>query len=54
IPLYQAADKILIEEAAIMPITYFRFHILVKPWVKIPAGLNGSWIQHKDIIIEPH
>jgi oligopeptide transport system substrate-binding protein len=54
IPLYQAADKILIEEAAIMPITYFRFHLLVKPWVKMPAGLIGLWLLKKDVIIEPH
>ena len=53
IPLYQAADKILIEEAVIMPLTYSRAHWLVKPWVKIPAGWLGPW-SWKDIIIEPH
>jgi ABC-type oligopeptide transport system substrate-binding subunit len=52
IPLYQAADKILIEEAVIMPLLYRRVHWLVKPWVKIPGGWDGkSW---KDVIIEPH
>jgi oligopeptide transport system substrate-binding protein len=54
ISLYQAADKILIEEGAIMPLTYYRYHLLVKPWVKIPAGWSGLWIQKKDVILEPH
>jgi oligopeptide transport system substrate-binding protein len=53
IRLYQKADKILIEEAAIMPITYIRWHRLVKPWVKMPAESLSSWT-FKDIIIEPH
>ena len=53
IPLYQATDKILIEEAAIMPIVYDRLHMLVMPWVKIPTGWHGSW-SLKDYIIEPH
>jgi len=53
IPLYQAADKILIEEAVIMPLLYRRVHWLVKPWVKIPAVRPGSWFL-KDVILEPH
>jgi ABC-type oligopeptide transport system substrate-binding subunit/class 3 adenylate cyclase len=53
IPLYQEADKILIEEAAIMPIAYEKAHLLCKPWVKLPAGLAGPWY-YRDFIIEPH
>jgi oligopeptide transport system substrate-binding protein len=53
VPLYQAADKILMEEAVIMPITYFRSHRLVKPWVKIPGWLLSS-MSLKDVIIKPH
>jgi oligopeptide transport system substrate-binding protein len=34
IELYQPADKILIENAALMPLTYGRYPLLVKPWVK--------------------
>jgi oligopeptide transport system substrate-binding protein len=53
IRLYQEADKILIEEAAIMPITYLRWHRLVKPWLKMPAE-NIYYLSMKDVIIEPH
>ena len=51
--LYQEADKILIEEAVVMPITYMRFHKLCKPWVKLPArGIVRFPL--KDIILKPH
>jgi oligopeptide transport system substrate-binding protein len=53
IDLYQAADKILIDDAAVMPIAYFKNHLLYKPWVKLPAGGSGRWFL-KDVIIEPH
>jgi oligopeptide transport system substrate-binding protein len=53
IPLYQAADKTLIEEAAIMPLLYGRIHRLLKPWVKIRGGGINS-LSLKDTILEPH
>jgi oligopeptide transport system substrate-binding protein len=53
IQLCQAADKILIEEAVIMPVNYGRTHRLVKPWAKIPEGRLGYW-SLKDVVIEPH
>lgn len=46
--LYRQADRILIEEAAIMPLAYYRLHHLLKPWVR---RYPGPW---KDVIIEPH
>jgi ABC-type oligopeptide transport system substrate-binding subunit len=52
--LYQRADRILMEEAAIIPISYERLPLLVKPWVRrFPTSATGSrfW---KDIVIEPH
>jgi ABC-type oligopeptide transport system substrate-binding subunit/predicted Ser/Thr protein kinase len=52
--LYQHADRIVAEEAPILPLAYGRFHMLVKPWVK---KINFSAITPpfwKDIIIEPH
>ncbi len=54
IALYQEADRILVEEAAIVPLAYDRIHILVKPWVRNPpiAALGGWFL--KDVIIEPH
>ncbi len=51
--MYKEADKILIEDAVIMPITYFKSHKLVKPWLKLPTDVAETqyW---KDVIIEPH
>jgi ABC-type oligopeptide transport system substrate-binding subunit len=52
--LYGQADRILIEEAAIMPLTYARHHLLVKPWVRrFPTAPLRGWFW-KDVIIEPH
>ena len=54
IKLYQVADRILIEEAILVPLLYGRWHVLVKPWVKqfiFSASRQASW---KDVIIEPH
>ncbi|NIM24770.1 MAG: hypothetical protein GTO65_10800, partial [Armatimonadetes bacterium] len=42
--LYAQADRILVEEAAIMPLTYERAHLLVKPWVsKYPTSALEGW-----------
>jgi ABC-type oligopeptide transport system substrate-binding subunit len=30
---YQAADRLLMDEAAIIPLTYQRFIFMLKPWV---------------------
>jgi ABC-type oligopeptide transport system substrate-binding subunit/DNA-binding SARP family transcriptional activator len=54
IELYQQADKILVDEAPIMPYLYVRHHFLVKPWVtRYPTSpiRTAYW---EDIIIEPH
>jgi oligopeptide transport system substrate-binding protein len=52
--LYQHADRILIREAAIVPLTYGRSHNLVKPWVKkYPMSAMDAWFW-KDVIIQPH
>jgi ABC-type oligopeptide transport system substrate-binding subunit/class 3 adenylate cyclase len=51
--LYRQADRILVEDAAVLPLTYTRVHFLVKPWAKIP--MSSSYCQFwKDVIIEPH
>jgi oligopeptide transport system substrate-binding protein len=52
--LYRQADRILVEEAAIMPLTYGRLSMLVKPCVrKYPtSAISASF--WKDVIIEPH
>ena len=52
--LYAQADKILIEAAAIIPLTYSWSHTLVKPWVrKFPALALNQWLW-KYIVIEAH
>ena len=52
--LYKRADKILVEEAAVMPLNYVRQHLLIKPWVKkYPTSATMGWFW-KDVIIEPH
>jgi oligopeptide transport system substrate-binding protein len=53
IRLYQEADKILIEDAVVMPIAYNKTHFLCKPWVKLRGGRTDLWF-FKDVIIEPH
>ena len=54
IQLYRQAEKILIEEAAIIPLYYSRQHLLVKPWVSklLPASASGRH-RWKDVVIEP-
>jgi ABC-type oligopeptide transport system substrate-binding subunit len=52
--MYQQADRILIEEAPILPLAYGRFHILVKPWVRRYLTSPLRWWYWKDVIIEPH
>ncbi len=52
--LYHQADRILVEEAPIMPLQYPWWPLLVKPWVsKYPTSpmRRNFW---KDVMIEPH
>jgi len=52
--LYQQADRILVEKAAIMPLAYSRLHLAVKPWVtRLPMAMAKDMFW-KDVIIEPH
>ena len=52
--LYRQADRILVEEAALMPLTYGRLHMLLKPWIrKFPVSPLKWWF-FKDVIVEPH
>ena len=52
--LYRQADKILIEEAVLMPLTYGRMPMLVKPWVKQHVHQPHRSVFWQDVIIEPH
>ena len=52
--LYQEADRILMEEAPIIPLTYLRIHLLVKPWVsRYRSSPMFTWYW-KDVVIEAH
>ncbi len=52
--LYRQADAILVAEAPIMPLTYEREHLLVKPWVRhYPLTANKA-VFWKDVVIEPY
>lgn len=52
--LYRQADRMLVEEAVILPLCYDRFHLLLKPWVKhYPLSPMHEWFW-KDVVLEPH
>ena len=51
--LYRQADRILVESAAVLPLSYTVEHLLCKPWAKVPVAASGAVIL-KDVIIEPH
>ncbi len=54
IRLYGEAERILAEEAPIMPIFHRSTRLLVKPWVtRFPTTGLREWF-FKDVIIEPH
>jgi ABC-type oligopeptide transport system substrate-binding subunit len=52
--LYRQADRILVEEAPIMPLFHVRLHLLVKPWVRTLPISPIFHFAYKDAIIEPH
>jgi ABC-type oligopeptide transport system substrate-binding subunit len=52
--MYGQADKILVEESPLLPLTYGRSHMLVKPWVRRYRTSPLKWWFWKDVIIEPH
>lgn len=54
VKLYQQADKILMEDAVIVPTLYKRHHILIKPWLRKTPMSAWNWRVIKDIVIEPH
>jgi ABC-type oligopeptide transport system substrate-binding subunit len=52
--LYRQADEILVREAPLLPLTYEREHLLIKPWVRhYPVAANRG-IFWKDVILEAH
>jgi oligopeptide transport system substrate-binding protein len=52
--LYRQADRILVEQAPVIPWCHLRWSLLVKPWVRrYPASAIRQWFW-KDVIVEPH
>ncbi|MBL7199753.1 MAG: hypothetical protein ISS56_06355 [Anaerolineae bacterium] len=52
--MYRQAEQILVDEAPILPLLYWRWNLLVKPWVvKYPTAPTGVCFW-KDVVIEPH
>ena len=52
--LYKQADRILVEQAAIVPLAYYRAHLLLKPWVTRYPTSPLNLCRWKDVIIAPH
>jgi oligopeptide transport system substrate-binding protein len=52
--MYQRADRVLVEEAPILPLFYPRGDLLVKPWVSRYLTIAGKLWLWKDVVIEPH
>jgi len=52
--LYAQAERILAEEVPILPLTYERRHMLLKPWVKRYPTSDTYQEFWKDVVIEPH
>ncbi len=52
--IYRQAQERLADGAAIVPITYGRSHLLVKPWVRNLPMSSLRWWYWKDVVIEDH
>jgi ABC-type oligopeptide transport system substrate-binding subunit len=52
--LYQQADRLLVEAAAVVPMLYGRQHLLVKPWVRKFSASYMTWALWKDVVMEGH
>ncbi|HZD09910.1 MAG TPA: ABC transporter substrate-binding protein, partial [Candidatus Binatia bacterium] len=52
--LYRRADRMLVEEAAVLPLSYDQTQFLVKPWVKrFTSVASPGWFLPQ-VILEPH
>jgi ABC-type oligopeptide transport system substrate-binding subunit/DNA-binding SARP family transcriptional activator len=52
--LYRQADEILVTQVPVLPLTYEREHLLIKPWVRHYPRAASRVIFWKDVILEPH
>ena len=49
--LYRQADRIVVEDAIILPVCHPTEHLLVKPWVR---RFRNEWRSWHEVVIEPH
>jgi ABC-type oligopeptide transport system substrate-binding subunit/DNA-binding SARP family transcriptional activator len=54
VELYRQADKVLTEEAVVLPLFYGHVYQLIQPWVHKSTGSSMYSSQWKDIILMPH
>jgi ABC-type transport system substrate-binding protein len=52
--LYRQAEEILVEEVPIVPLYYYRLHLLLKPWIRNYQPETIYYHYWKDVVIEPH
>jgi oligopeptide transport system substrate-binding protein len=52
--LYGKAQQLLIDEVPLLPLQYFRNHLLLKPWITEYPISPMRWDYFKDVVIEPH
>jgi ABC-type transport system substrate-binding protein len=54
VELYRQADRVLTEEACVLPLFYGHIYQLIQPWVHEPTGSSMYSSQWKDITLMPH
>jgi ABC-type oligopeptide transport system substrate-binding subunit/DNA-binding SARP family transcriptional activator len=52
--MYRRADRMLVEEAPLIPLVYSRRQVLLKPWVRRYPASAFKWWFWKDVVIMPH
>jgi ABC-type oligopeptide transport system substrate-binding subunit len=52
--LYARAEQILVEEVPLLPLSYPRVHLFVKPWVRSSPRATAGAFFWRDVVIVPH
>ena len=51
--MYRQAERLLVQEAPVIPISYTLSHVLLKPWV-VHYPVSSTRLILKDVIVEDH
>lgn len=54
VELYHQADRVITEDAGVLPLFYGHVYQLIQPWVRKPTGSSMYSSQWKDVILMPH